>query len=110
MRMSASTYLYRSVSRDASGLKLRIQEITETRVHYGYRRVHVILHREGYRDNVKRVYRLYEVTPAQQGRKLRQPKKLTPEFALHFSLHRRTPRAGRFCFRAVPNWGPGRPR
>jgi putative transposase len=29
VQMSASTYLYRSVARDASGLKLRIREITE---------------------------------------------------------------------------------
>ena len=57
--MSASTYLYRSVAGDATALKLRIKEITQTRVHYGYRRVHVMLRREGHQDNVKRVYRLY---------------------------------------------------
>jgi putative transposase len=28
-------------------------------VHYGYRRVHVLLRREGHTDNVKRIYRLY---------------------------------------------------
>uniref|UniRef100_A0A809ECB5 HTH-like domain-containing protein n=1 Tax=Ralstonia solanacearum TaxID=305 RepID=A0A809ECB5_RALSL len=28
-------------------------------VHYGYRRVHVMLQREGWEDNHKRVYRLY---------------------------------------------------
>ncbi|QIU92195.1 transposase [Yokenella regensburgei] len=33
--------------------------MTETRVHYGYRRVHVMLRREGWRDNHKRIYRLY---------------------------------------------------
>jgi transposase InsO family protein len=55
VRMSASLYRYRSVARDASGLKLRIKEITDTHVHYGYRRVHVLLRREGYKDNVKRV-------------------------------------------------------
>ena len=38
---------------------MRIKEITDTRVHYGYRRVHVMLRREGHADNVKRVYRLY---------------------------------------------------
>jgi hypothetical protein len=57
--MSASSYLYRSVARDATALKLRIKEITQTRVHYGSRRVHVMLRREGHQDNVKRVYRLY---------------------------------------------------
>ncbi len=38
---------------------MRIHEIAHRRVHYGYRRVHVMLRREGYRDNHKRVYRLY---------------------------------------------------
>ena len=59
VQMSASTYLYRSVARDATLLKMRIKEITDTRVHYGYRRMHVMLRREGHPDNVKRVYRLY---------------------------------------------------
>ncbi len=27
---------------------MRIKEITDTRVHYGYRRVHVMLRREGH--------------------------------------------------------------
>jgi putative transposase len=38
---------------------MRMKEITDTRVHYGYRRVHVMLRREGRQDNVKRMYRLY---------------------------------------------------
>ena len=38
---------------------MRIKEIAHTRVHYGYRRVHVLLRREGFKDNLKRVYRLY---------------------------------------------------
>jgi putative transposase len=37
----------------------RIKEIAATRVRYGYRRIHVLLRREGWRVNVKRVYRLY---------------------------------------------------
>lgn len=45
--------------RDESELKMRVKEITNTRVHYGYRRVHVLLRREGRPDNVNRVYRLY---------------------------------------------------
>ena len=59
VKMSASTYLYVSTRKDESVLKSRIKEITDTRVHYGYRRVHVMLRREGHMDNVKRVYRLY---------------------------------------------------
>ena len=36
---------------------MRIKEIAQTRVQYGYRRVHVMLEREGFKDNHKRVYR-----------------------------------------------------
>jgi putative transposase len=57
--LSASVYFYRSVARDAQALTMRIKEIAQTRVHYGYRRIHVMLRREGYKDNVKRVHRLY---------------------------------------------------
>jgi len=57
--MSTSLYAYKSVARDSSALVLRIKEIATTRVHYGYRRVHVMLRREGWKDNQKRVYRLY---------------------------------------------------
>lgn len=35
------------------------REITATRVHYGYRRVHVLLRQDGWKDNHKPVYRLY---------------------------------------------------
>ena len=37
----------------------RIREICETRVRYGYRRVHVLLDREGWGLNIKKVYRIY---------------------------------------------------
>lgn len=67
LRVSRSSFRYRSVAADDSALRLRIREITETRVHYGYRRVHVMLRREGWRDNHKRIYRLY----SEQGLSLR---------------------------------------
>jgi putative transposase len=41
-------------------LKARIKEIAATRVRYGYRRVHVLLRREGWPVNAKRIYRLYK--------------------------------------------------
>jgi putative transposase len=54
-----STYHYRWKRPDPSALKQRIREICETRVRYGYRRIHVLLRREGWEVNVKRVCRLY---------------------------------------------------
>ena len=37
----------------------RIKAIAATRVRYGYRRIQVLLRREGWAVNTKRVYRLY---------------------------------------------------
>lgn len=43
---------------EQAGLKLRIKEICETRVRYGYRRVHVLLVREGWpqHEATRRLY------------------------------------------------------
>jgi len=54
-----STYHYRSRRPEQAGLRNRIKEIAETRVRYGYRRIHVLLRREGWEVNVKRVCRHY---------------------------------------------------
>lgn len=54
-----STYHYTSRRADQAGLERRIREICETRVRYGYRRVHVLLEREGWGTNIKRTYRIY---------------------------------------------------
>ncbi len=54
-----STIRYRSQAKDQSPLRLRIRELAAVRVRYGYRRLHSLLRREGWRVNAKRVYRLY---------------------------------------------------
>lgn len=59
LRAERSTYHYKRRRPDQAALKQRIKEICETRVRYGYRRVHVLLQREGWDVNVKRVHRLY---------------------------------------------------
>jgi putative transposase len=41
-------------------LKKRMREIAERRVGYGYRRIHVLLRREGWDVNAKRIYRVYK--------------------------------------------------
>ena len=38
---------------------MKINEIAKTRVRYGYKRIHVLLRREGWSVNHKRVYRIY---------------------------------------------------
>lgn len=57
--LERSTYHYRSRRPDQAVLRKRIREIAETRVRYGYRRIQVLLRREGWQVNAKRVYRLY---------------------------------------------------
>ena len=59
LRFRRSTYHYKSRRPSQAALKKRIREIAETRVRYGYRRIHVLLEREGWQVNHKRVYRLY---------------------------------------------------
>ncbi len=54
-----SSYHYKSRRPGQAVLEQRIKEICQTRVRYGYRRVHVLLCREGWRLNHKKTYRLY---------------------------------------------------
>jgi putative transposase len=61
MALDRRTHRYRSVRPDQAPLRQRIKEIAETRVRYGYRRIHVLLRREGWPVNVKRVRRLYRI-------------------------------------------------
>ena len=56
---SRATHRYRSVADPQDELRLRVRELAATRVRYGYRRIHVLLRREGWPVNHKRVYRLY---------------------------------------------------
>jgi len=54
-----STYHYRSRRAGQAELSERIKEIAATRVRYGYRRIHLLLRRQGWLVNPKRVYRVY---------------------------------------------------
>lgn len=54
-----TSYRYMSRQRDLAALEQPIREICETRVRYGYRRVHVMLRREGWMINMKKVRRIY---------------------------------------------------
>ncbi len=50
---------YQSRKETQLPLRQRIKELAAVRVRYGYRRIHVLLRREGWPVNIKRVYRLY---------------------------------------------------
>ena len=57
--VARSSYRYHSVATDQTVLRLRLRDLAAARVRYGYRRLHVLLRREGWRVNHTRVYRLY---------------------------------------------------
>lgn len=67
IRLNRSTYYFQSQAKDQTALKMRIRDLAASRVRYGYRRLHVLLLREGWQVNHKRVYRLYR----QEGLSLR---------------------------------------
>lgn len=50
---------YKAKERDDSVLINRMKEIAQTRVRYGFQRIYILLRREGWKDNHKRIYRLY---------------------------------------------------
>lgn len=54
-----ASHRYRSTRDPAVDLRMRLKDLAESRVRYGYRRLHVLLQREGWHINHKRVYRLY---------------------------------------------------
>lgn len=59
LEVDTSTYHYKSRRPGQAGLERRIKEICETRVRYGYRRVHVLLRRDGWSINQKKTRRIY---------------------------------------------------
>jgi putative transposase len=59
MEMDRGTCRYRRRRNEDPGLRTRLRELAETRRRFGYRRLQVLLLREGWQVNHKRVYRLY---------------------------------------------------
>jgi len=67
-------------ARDQSGLRMRIRDIAMSRPRFGYERIHVLLRREGWHVNLKRVHRLYCLEGLQVRMRVRRKKRM--------SLHR----------------------
>ena len=64
-----STFHYKHRRPEQASLRKRIRELSEARVRYGYRRIHVLLRREGWTINHKRTRRLYREEGLQLRRK-----------------------------------------
>jgi putative transposase len=61
VELGRSTYYQKSTAKDQSPLRKRLRELAEARPRFGYPRLHVLLRREGWMVNIKRVYRLYKL-------------------------------------------------
>lgn len=55
-----SSHYYQSRRDPQEALRIRLRDLAASRVRYGYRRLYVLLRREGWTINHKRVYRLYK--------------------------------------------------
>jgi len=60
MLLARSIYYYTSKPREDRLLRMRIHEIANTRIRFGFRRICTVLRREGFVDNHKRIYRIYK--------------------------------------------------
>lgn len=74
-----SMYYYRHTPREDSLLRLRMREIAQTRIRYGFWRIFILLRREGFRDNHKRAYRVYK----EEGLNLRSKRPRRSRSAAH---------------------------
>ena len=54
-----SSHRYQSVRDPRAEIRLRLRDLAASRPGYGYRRLHILLRREGWNVNAKLVYRLY---------------------------------------------------
>lgn len=79
-QFSRAAWYRRSRARDQSALRRRIREIALARPRFGYLRIHVLLRREGWIVNHKRVHRLYRLEGLQLRMRVRRRK--------HMCLHR----------------------
>ena len=70
LTLPRASHRYQSVADEQAALRMRIRDLAQARVSYGYRRLHVLLQREGWEVNHKRVYRPY----CQEGPMLRHKK------------------------------------
>jgi putative transposase len=77
---SRTSWYRRSTARDQRPLRLRIRELAHARPRFGYERIWVLLRREGWLVNKKRVRRLYRLEGLQLRMRVRRRK--------HIALHR----------------------
>ncbi len=60
MGLNRSSYYYQDRGRDDQPLRQALREKAAKRRRFGYRRLQVLLQRDGWRDNHKRIFRIYQ--------------------------------------------------
>jgi len=63
MMINRATMNHRSRRDPQHALRVRLRELAAGRARFGYRRLTVMLRREGWAVNAKRIYRLYTAAP-----------------------------------------------
>jgi putative transposase len=76
IKQTRSSQFYTSRKDRRDDLRSRMREIAHTRVRYGYRRIHVVLRREGWRLGRDQAYRLYTQEQLQLRSKLPKKRKM----------------------------------
>ena len=74
-RLNRGTFRYRGCKDPRTALRMRIREIAQTRVRYGYRKIRVLLNREGWNVGkylVERIYREEGLTLHQRRKRRRR--------------------------------------
>jgi putative transposase len=88
VKQHRSTHYYRSVKDRREDLRARMREIARTRVRYGYRRIHVLLKREGWQLGRHQMYRLYGEEQLQLRSKLPKRRKMVVSRRQRFKADR----------------------
>jgi|SRR5688572_26334323 len=73
----SDTWYYKSQERDTAALRMRIRELAQARPRFGYVRIWIMLRREGWLDNKKRIRRLYRLEGLQVRMRARRKKRLS---------------------------------
>ena len=76
VKLRRSVHYYRSVKDPKLELRRRMHELAQVRIRYGYRRIHVLLRREGWQHGRGQTYRLYTEERLQLRSKLPKRRKM----------------------------------
>lgn len=107
--LSRSTYYYAEHGREDGPLRLALKEAAAKRRRWGYRRLAVAVRRQGFRDNLKRIWRVYREAGLQvpkrkkrkaakwRGEKPSAPERPNQRWSLDF-VHDMTARGQRLRF------------